>query len=74
VRISEFLPERAFPDGLAENGERARFRLMRDLLLLAIHLLVILAKLIHRGGVRAVAAESLILKQQIIKPATLFIL
>ena len=39
---------------------------MRDLLLLAIHLLVITAKLLQPGGVRAAAAESLPLKQQII--------
>ena len=39
---------------------------MRDLLLLAIHLFVTIAKLLRPGGVRAVAAESLLLKQQII--------
>ena len=39
---------------------------MRDLLLLAILLFVTLAKLLTPGGVRAVAAESLLLKQQII--------
>ena len=39
---------------------------MRDLLLLAIHLLVTVAKLRRPGGVRTVAAESLLLKQQII--------
>jgi putative transposase len=39
---------------------------MRDLLLLAIHLLVTVAKLLRPGGVRALAAESLLLKQQII--------
>lgn len=39
---------------------------MRDLLLLAIHLIVTLAKLLPPGGVRAVAAESLVLKQQLI--------
>ena len=39
---------------------------MRDLLLLAIHLLVTVAKLLRRRGVRAVAAESLLLKQQLI--------
>jgi hypothetical protein len=37
---------------------------MRDLLILAIHLLVTLAKLLRPGGARAVAAESLLLKQQ----------
>ena len=40
--------------------------LMRDLLRLAIHLLVTVAKLLGPGGLRAVAAESLLLKQQII--------
>jgi putative transposase len=39
---------------------------MRDLLLLAIHLFVTIAKLLGSGGVRAVAAESLLLKQQLI--------
>ena len=38
---------------------------MRDLLVLAIHLLVTLAKLLRPGGVRAVAAESLLLKHQL---------
>ena len=39
---------------------------MRELLLLAIHLIVTIAKLLRLGGVRSVAAESLLLKQQII--------
>ena len=39
---------------------------MRDLLLLAIHLFVTVAKLLRPGGVRAVAAESLLLKHQLI--------
>jgi len=39
---------------------------MRDLLLLAIHLLVTLAKLLRPGGVRALAAESLLLKHQLL--------
>ena len=39
---------------------------MRDLTLLAIHLLVTLTKLLRSGGVRAVAAESLVLKHQIL--------
>jgi putative transposase len=39
---------------------------MRDLLLLAIHLVVTIAKLLRPGGVRAVAAQSLLLKQQLI--------
>lgn len=33
---------------------------MRELLLLAIHLLVTLARLLRPGGVRAVAAESVL--------------
>ena len=39
---------------------------MRELLLLAVHLIVTIAKLLRPSGVRAVAAESLLLKQQII--------
>jgi hypothetical protein len=39
---------------------------MRELLLLTIHLLVTFAKLVHPGGVRAVAAESLLLKHQLL--------
>ena len=39
---------------------------MRDLPLLVIHLFVTLAKLLRPGGVRTVAAESLLLKQQLI--------
>jgi hypothetical protein len=39
---------------------------MRELLILAIHLLVTFAKLIRPGGVRAVAAESLLLKHQLL--------
>ena len=37
---------------------------MRDLVILAIHLVVTLAKLLRPPGVRAVAAESLLLKHQ----------
>ena len=39
---------------------------MRELLLLAIHLLVTFAKLLRPGGARAVAAESLLLKHQLL--------
>ncbi|MFT4562761.1 MAG: putative transposase [Gammaproteobacteria bacterium] len=39
---------------------------MRDLLILTIHLLVSCTKLVHPGGVRAVAAESLLFKHQIL--------
>jgi len=35
---------------------------MRDLLVLAVHLLVTVIKLLRPGGVRAVAAESVLLK------------
>ena len=40
--------------------------LMRDLLLLAIHLLVTLTKLLGLGGARQVVAESLLLKHQLL--------
>src|ERR1700730_5317756 len=39
---------------------------MRDLVILAIHLLVTFAKLLRPGGVRAIAAESLLLKHQLL--------
>ena len=39
---------------------------MRDLLILAVHLLVMVAKFLRLGGARAVAAESLLLKHQLI--------
>ena len=39
---------------------------MRELLILAIHLLVTFAKLLRPGGVRALAAESLLLKHQLV--------
>ena len=39
---------------------------MREVLILAIHLLVTLAKLMRPGGARAVAAESLLLKHQLL--------
>ena len=39
---------------------------MRELLTLAIHVLVTCAKLLRPGGVRAVAAESLLLKHQLL--------
>jgi putative transposase len=38
---------------------------MRELLILLVHLLVTFAKLLRPGGVRAVAAESLLLKHQL---------
>ena len=39
---------------------------MRDLLILAIHLVVTFVKLLRPGGVRAVVAESLALKHQLL--------
>ena len=39
---------------------------MRELLILAIHLMVTLATLLRPGGIRAVAAESLVLKHQLL--------
>ena len=39
---------------------------MRELLILAIHLVVTLVKLLRPGGVRSVAAESLLLKHQLV--------
>ena len=39
---------------------------MRDLLLLAVQLIVTLARLARPGGVRSVIAESLLIKQQLI--------
>ena len=41
-------------------------RSMRELLILAVHLLVTFAKLARPGGLRAVAAESLLLKHQLL--------
>ena len=39
---------------------------MREVLILVIHLLVTVAKLMRPGGPRAVAAESLLLKHQLL--------
>ena len=39
---------------------------MHELLILAVHLVVTLAKLLRPGGARAVVAESLILKHQLL--------
>jgi putative transposase len=41
-------------------------RSMREVLILAVHLLVTFAKLLRPGGVRAVVAESLLLKHQLL--------
>jgi len=39
---------------------------MRELVILAVHLLVTCAKFLRPGGVRALAAESLLLKHQLL--------
>ena len=39
---------------------------MKDMLLLLVHLLTTIAKLLGPGGARAVVADSLLLKQQLI--------
>ncbi len=51
---------------LAHAGGHGTVRRMRELLILAIHLLVTLVKLLRPGGVRTVAAESLLLKHQLL--------
>ena len=56
-----------FPNcSLACVGGRGTVYPMRELLILAIHLLVTVAKLLRPGGARAVAAESLLLKHQLL--------
>jgi len=52
-------------DSLARADEHSTVRSVREVRSLAIHLVVTLAKLLRPGGVRAVAAESLILKHQL---------
>ena len=51
---------------LVHTGGHGTVRAMRELIILAIHLLVTFAKLLRRGGVRTVAAESLLLKHQLL--------
>src|ERR1700741_3860823 len=51
---------------LCRIGRQDSFQLMRDLLLLAIHLLVTLTKFLGPGGARQVVAESLLLKHQLL--------
>jgi putative transposase len=54
------------PCSLAGAGGHGTVRPMRDLFILAIHLLVNLVKLFRPGGVRAIVAESLLLKHQLL--------
>ena len=51
---------------LANDGSPATVRPMREFLILAMHLPVPLVRLFRPGGVRAVAAESLLLKHQLL--------
>jgi putative transposase len=51
---------------LARAGDHGTVHSVPDLLTLGIHLLVTVAKLLRPGGVRAVAAESLLLKHQLL--------
>ena len=51
---------------LARDSGHGTVRLMRELLILAVHIIVTFAKLLRRGGVRAIAAESLMLKHQLL--------
>ena len=50
----------------ARDAGHGTVRPMRELLILAIHLLVTVAKLVRPGGARAVAAESLIFRHQLL--------
>ena len=51
---------------LAGADGHGTVRHVRDLLILVIHVLVTLLKLVRPGGLRAVVAESLLLKHQIL--------
>lgn len=50
----------------APDGHRGTVCLMREFLALAIRLLFTFAKLLRPGGVRAVAAEPLLVKHQLL--------
>ena len=65
-RIVKFSLSSAFPCSLARNAGRGNVYPMSDLLILAIHLVVTFAKLLRPGGARALAAESLVLKHQLL--------
>jgi hypothetical protein len=54
------------PCNLARTGGDSTVRTVREILILAIHLLVTIAKILRPGGVRAVGAESLLLKHQLV--------
>ena len=69
MSVSNCQFSRRFPDRATLRGARrltyADSR-MKDLLLTLLHLAVVTAKLCGPGGVRAVIAENLVLKQQLI--------
>jgi hypothetical protein len=50
----------------ARTGGDGTVRPVREILILAIHLLITVVKLLRSGGVRAVAAESLLLRHQLL--------
>ena len=54
------------PCSLARTVGDGTVRSVRELLILSVHLLVTVAKLLRPGGARAVAAESLLLKHQLL--------
>ena len=54
------------PCSLERTGGDGTVRSVREVLILAVHLVVTCAKLLRPGGVRAVAAESLLLKHQLL--------
>ena len=67
--VSKYQFSRGFPDRATLRGARRVTypeSRMRDLLLTLLQLAVITAKLCGPGGVRAVIAENLVLKQQLI--------
>ena len=65
-RIDRLSLKSGFPCSLAREADRGGLRSMRELLILAIHLVVTIAKPLRPGGARAVAAESLLLKHQLL--------
>ena len=65
-RIGKVSLNSRFLCSLARKADRDSVRSMRDLLILAIHLLVTVAKFLRPGGARAVAAESLLPKHQLL--------
>ena len=71
-RKTRVVPQSVCPETAGRPVGLVRYRLvlpsvsMRHLLILAIHLLTTIAKLMRPGGVRAVVAESLLLKHQLL--------